>query len=90
MDEFEKRMQFAGFITTLADAVTKMNPITLLGQDSFKNMDTLGLKDVFTGSTKKYLDMLNAYIDKARDVGSRYPIEDILGIKTDATPQVKS
>lgn len=83
MDEFEKRMHFSGFIGTLADAVTKMNPNTLLGEDAQRNVEAAGLKDAMANANKKYLDMLMAYIDKSSSIGSKYPIEEILGIKTE-------
>jgi hypothetical protein len=85
MDEFEKRMHFSAYITTLADAVTKMNPSTLLGEaDAQKNLEAAGLKDSMANTYKKYLDMLMAYIDKASSIGCKYPIEEILGIKTES------
>lgn len=88
MDEFEKRMHFSAYITTLADAVTKMNPNTLLGDEILKGMDATGLNQLMAQANKKYLDMLMAYIDKANLIGTKYPIEEILGIKLE--PGAKS
>jgi hypothetical protein len=84
MDEFEKRMHFSAFISTLADAVTKMNPNSLMGKDALEALEGTGLKDSMASANKKYLDMLMAYIEKSTVLGSKYPIEEILGIKTES------
>lgn len=83
MDEFEKRMHFTSFVTTLADVVTKMNPTTLVGGDAQKIIETAGLKDQLAAATKKWLDMVIAFSDKACILGSKYPIEELLGVKTE-------
>jgi len=82
MDEFERRMQFSSFVTTLADVVSKMNPITLVGEGK-ADIEAAGLKDQYQASIKRWLDMLMDYTDKARKLGTRYPLEEVLGIKPD-------
>jgi len=81
MDEFEKRMHFTAFVTTLSDVVSKMNPATLLGRDSQALVETAGLKDKANGAVNKWLDMVIAFSEKATILGSKYPIEAILGIE---------
>ena len=83
MDEFEKRMHFTSFVTTLSDVVTKMNPMSLVGSDAQKLIESAGLKDNLASATKKWLDMVIAFSDKVCVLGSKYPIEELLGIKTD-------
>ena len=83
MDEFEKRMHVSSFISTLCDTVTKMNPNTLLGEDMQKGLEAAGLKDKMNQAINKYLDMLMHFMEKADTLGSKYPIEEILGIKVE-------
>lgn len=80
MDEFEKRMQFSSFVTTLADVVSKMNPISLVGEGK-ADIEAAGLKDQYQAAIKRWLDMLMDYTDKARKMGTQYPLEEVLGIK---------
>lgn len=81
MDEFEKRMHFSAFITTLADAVTKMNPTSLVSSEAQKIIEAAELKPQLQAATKKWLDMVVAFTEKATTLGSKYPIEEVLGIK---------
>jgi len=83
MDEFEKRMHFSSFIGTLADTVTKMNPTMLVDTDARVVLEGAGLKDQYQGSCKVWLDMLVSYMKKASNLGSKYPIEEVLGIRTE-------
>jgi len=81
MDEFEKRMYFSSFITTLADVATKMNPITLVGTEGEKAITEAGLKDQYQSAIKRWLDLMITYTQKAQKLGEKYPIEKILGIE---------
>lgn len=80
MDEFEKRMHFSAFVTTLSDTITKMNPATLLNEDTGKMLAESDLKELEKQAMKKWLDMDMAFMDKANRLGSQYPIEELLGI----------
>lgn len=81
MDEFEKRMYFSSFVSTLADTVTKMNPITLVGSEGRQELEQAGLKDQYQAAMKKWLDLLMGYSSKAQKLGEKYPIEKLLGIE---------
>lgn len=80
-DEFEKRMHFSGFISTLTDAVTKMNPSTLVSSDAKKEIEAAELKNQLQQTYKGWLDMLMHFIQKADGLGTQYPIESVLGIE---------
>ena len=88
MDEFEKRMHFSAFVTTLSDTVTKMNPATLITDETAKILEGSDLKELQKQAMKKWLDMDMAFMDKANALGSKYPIEELLGIKVDK-PETK-
>lgn len=76
-------MHFSAFVTTLSDVVSKMNPTTLVGSDAQKIIEQTELKQQLMAATKKWLDMVMAFSDKVTILGSKYPIEELLGIKTE-------
>ena len=88
MDEFEKRMHFSAFVTTLSDTISKMNPATLINTETGKILAESDLKELEKQAMKKWLDMDMAFMDKASKLGSQYPIEELLGIKIQ--PDIKS
>ena len=83
MDEFEKRMHFSAFVTTLADTVTKLNPATMITGETATIIEGSDLKELTKQAMKKWLDMDMAFMDKSNNLGSKYPIEEILGIKVE-------
>lgn len=89
MDEFEKRMHMSSFISTLCDAVSKMNPAMLVDENARKMIDAAQLGNQLQGANKQWLDMLQHFIGKADTLGSKYPIEELLGIKVDTNPTPK-
>ena len=80
-DEFERRTYLTGTITTLADAVAKMNPTLLVSPTAQQIIEAGGLKEQFQAVTKKWLDMVGHFIEKVDRLGSLYPIEGVIGIK---------
>lgn len=79
VDEFEKKMYFSGYITTLSDTVTKLNPGVLCA-GSMKDIEASDLKSIYQQSMKEWLTMLNVFIKKSAALGEQYPIEKMLGI----------
>jgi len=88
MDEFEKRMHFSAFITTLSDTITKMNPATLITGETAAIVEGSDLKELTKQAMKKWLDMDMAFMDKANNLGSKYPIEEILGLQVSRPPEL--
>lgn len=84
MDEFEKRMHFSAFVSTLSDTISKMNPATLINEETSKILAESDLKELTKQAMKKWLDMDMAFMDKANKLGSQYPIEQLLGIKIES------
>ena len=81
LDEFEKRMHLAGFVTSITDAVTKLNPSMLIGTEAKTEIEATELKSQYQNAMKKWLDLLMHCIDKTDKCITPYPIESILGIK---------
>ncbi|MBA7629280.1 hypothetical protein ES703_36778 [subsurface metagenome] len=80
VDEFERRMHLSSFVTTLTDAITKMNPSTLISEDAKKDIEAAELKSQVQNVHKKWLDMFMHFVEKVDNLGTNYPIEAILGI----------
>lgn len=81
VDEFEKRMHLAGFVTSMSDTVTKLNPATLISEAGKQELEASELKSQYQNAMKKWMDFLMHCIDKADKCIVPYPIEEILGIK---------
>jgi len=79
-DEFEKKMHFSGYINTLSDTVTKMNPGVLCA-GSKQEIESSDLKAIYQQSLKEWLTMLNVFIRKSSALGEQYPIEKMIGIE---------
>ena len=81
IDEFEKRMHLAGFVTSMTDTVTKLNPSMLVGEGAKADLEASELKSQYQSAMKKWMDLLMHCIEKADGCLSPYPIEAVLWIK---------
>lgn len=88
VDEFERKMNFSGYINTLSDTVTRMNP-SVLCAGSQKDIEAADLKSIYQQSLKEWLTMLNTFIKRASYIGDEYPIESILGMNNQGSQDVK-
>lgn len=80
-DEFERRQSLTSFITTLVDAVTRTSPTTVMSDNLRDKLEEAGLKDTLQAANKKWVDLYMHFLDKIDSLGSKYPIEELLGIK---------
>jgi hypothetical protein len=79
-DEFERRLHFSAFISTLADVVSKMSPSTLINTETRSELEGAELRSQLQSAYKKWLDLYIHYIEKLDAIGVSYPIEALLGI----------
>jgi len=82
MDEFSRRQALTGYVTVLKDSITQLCPDALISEEGVKMIESSQGKEQVGKLWNEWFVMTSEFMKKIRAVGSQYPIEEVLGIKS--------
>lgn len=80
MEEYEKRLIMIQYIQTLVDSVDRLNPSARIATPSKGEAEDPTTREQRQLLNQEWYSMYRDFIRKVQFVGTKYPIEELLGI----------